>query len=169
MAQDSIGIDGNLYDLIQSIQLDGIYYAVAECPDAEKSFLCWRHSIDRGFGEESHMIPIFSNDYVHVMREFIKQISVALDGLDLDRIYRGSDYPLDKKDCVPDGMDANIKGKVVAIKPDALLPEYRSCSHQLMLATGGFGCSPNSNGRAVFGINIYSGEQERWNRRDNSA
>lgn len=67
---------------------------------------------------------------------------------------------------MPDGMDADIKGKVVAIKPEVLLLEYQTRSHQLILATGGFGCSPNARGRAVFGTNIYTGEQARWERSD---
>ena len=27
-------------------------------------------------------------------------------------------------------------------------------------------CSPGSRGRSIFGANLYSGEQERWNRSD---
>lgn len=76
------------------------------------------------------------------------------------------DAHLEAGDCVPGGMDTDLKGKVIAIKADILLPEYRACSHQLLLATGGFGCSPGARGRAVFGTNIYSGEQERWDRSD---
>lgn len=84
----------------------------------------------------------------------------------IDKTEREDDHLLATEDCMPDGMDADIKGKVVAIKPEVLLLEYQTRSHQLILATGGFGCSPNARGRAVFGTNIYTGEQARWERSD---
>jgi hypothetical protein len=35
-----------------------------------------------------------------------------------------------------------------------------------MLATGGFGCSPNARGQSIFAKNLYSGEENRWSRSD---
>ncbi|MGI6153850.1 MAG: DMP19 family protein [Christensenellaceae bacterium] len=84
----------------------------------------------------------------------------------IDKTEREDDRLLAIGDCAPGGMDADIKGKVVAIKPEVLLPKYQTRSHQLILAIGGFGCSPNARGRAVFGTNIYTGEQARWERSD---
>jgi hypothetical protein len=112
---------------------------------------------------------VYSSDYLEILREFIKCQSTYLDNLSLDRIYRGSavaDSPLTYEDCVPRGMDTDLKGKVVALRADALLPKYRACSHQLMQATGRFGCSPTSRGNAVFSVNLYSGAHERWERSD---
>ena len=76
------------------------------------------------------------------------------------------DLPIGISDCVPGGMDADIKGKIVAIRLEALLPEYHANRHRLMLTTGGFGCTPDARGRAVFGVNLHSGVHERWNRPD---
>ncbi len=76
------------------------------------------------------------------------------------------DRPVEINDCVPGGMDADIKGKVVAIRPECLLPEYHASRHQIMLATGGFGCNPDARGRAVFGTNLHTSGHERWNRSD---
>ena len=87
----------------------------------------------------------------------------------LDQTHRGAavaDAPLNAGDCVPGGMDMDLKDHVVALKAEILRPEYRACSHQLVLATGGFGCSPESSGRAVYTTNLYSGEKERWDRSD---
>ena len=103
------------------------------------------------------------------MREFTRRINIALDGLELSRVYRGSplvDYPLTAEDCVPNGTDADLRGKVVAVRGEILSPEYRACSHQLMLATGGFGCSPDARGQSVFAKNLYSSEENRWSRSD---
>jgi hypothetical protein len=104
-----------------------------------------------------------------VFREFIRTQSVCADNLGLDRAYRGSaleDHPLDIGDCVPGGMESDLKGKIVAIKAGALSPEYRARSHQVTFITGGFGCSPQARGRAGFGTNVDSGAKERWNRGD---
>ncbi|NCB64277.1 MAG: hypothetical protein EOM52_11890 [Clostridia bacterium] len=76
------------------------------------------------------------------------------------------DFRLEAEDCVSGGMDADLRGKVVAIKAEILSPEYRSGSYQLMLAEGGFGCSPNARGQSVFCKELYSGESVRWDRAD---
>lgn len=167
MTDDRFAADG--YKIIQSVEINGMEIVIAENPAAEKPYLAWRRSLDEAFGAESHMLPLYSSDYLEALKGFILSQSACVDSLSLERLYRGSavaDAPLAIGDCVPGGMDADLKGKVVAIKADALRPEYRARSHQLTLATGGFGCSPGSRGSAVYGTNIYSGEQDRWDRRD---
>ncbi|MCL2866828.1 MAG: antirestriction protein ArdA [Clostridia bacterium] len=77
-----------------------------------------------------------------------------------------TDTALTAKDCVKDSMDFDLKGRVVAVRAELLSPAYQSCHHQLLLATGGFGCSPGARGRAVYGVNLHSGERECWNRAD---
>ena len=106
------------------------------------------------------------HDYLDVMREYTRRLGVALDSLGLDRVYRGSptfdDSPIRAEDCFPEDMD--LKGQVIAVKARTLAPEYRVASHQLYIATGGFGCSPNARGRAVFCKNIYNDESVRFDR-----
>lgn len=167
MVDDRFAADG--YKIIQSVEIDGMEIVVAETPAAEKPYLSWRRSRTEAFGAESHLLPVYSDNYVDILREFIHSQSVCIDNISLSQVYRGSavaDAPLCAGDCVPGGLDQDLKGQVVALRADVLLPEYRACSHQLILASGGFGCSPTSRGNAVFGVNIYSGEQERWNRTD---
>lgn len=53
-------------------------------------------------------------------------------------------------DCIPDHYKNDINGKVIAINPAVLKPEYRRADRQLYLVTGGFGASANSRGSAVF-------------------
>lgn len=167
MSEDRYSPNG--YEVIQSVEIGGMEIVIAENLKAEKPYMMWRRPLDQPFGSEEYMLPVFDSDYLKILRAFIECQSTCADGLGLDRVYRGSyleDHPLHAGDCVPGGMDAGLKGKVVAIKAEALSPEYRACSHQLLLADGGFGCSPESRGRAVFGVNLYSGEQERWRRSD---
>lgn len=167
MAKELLIADG--YKVIQSVEIAGMEIVVAENPDAKQPYLAWRRSLGEPFGTENHLFPVYKSNYLDALREFIQIQSACADNLSLERVYRGSavvDAPLTAEDCRPDSMDLDFEGKVVAIKSDIFMPEYRACSHQLMLATGGFGCSPKARGRTVYGTNLYSGEQECWNRSD---
>lgn len=46
----------------------------------------------------------------------------------------------------------NLAGHVIIIRADALNAEYAYAKHQLLLATGGFGCDPNAVGNSIFGL-----------------
>lgn len=58
-------------------------------------------------------------------------------------------------DCIQ-GQD--LKDRVVALKPGFLNNEFKRPEYQLVLATGGFGCSPTAGGRKVFGTFLKDGE-----------
>ena len=157
------------YKIIQSVEINGMEIVIADNPQAEKPYLMTRRSLDETFGVEDYIIPVYSSDYPDILRQFVECQSACVDTLSLERAYRGSavvDAPLRAGDCVPNGLDMDLEGRVVALKASILRPEYRACSHQLVLATGGFGCASEARGRAVYTTNLYSGEQERWDRGD---
>ena len=157
-------IDG--YAVLHAIRIDGAEQIVAE---KDSRYRLYRGERVSTLGIEEYTTVFESGDYLKAMREFTRRINIALDGLELSRVYRGSplvDYPLTAEDCVPNGTDADLRGKVVAVRGEILSPEYRACSHQLMLATGGFGCSPDARGQSVFAKNLYSSEENRWSRSD---
>jgi len=157
-------IDG--YSVLHSIRIDGAEQIVAE---KDNHYRLYRGERVSSLGLEKYTVVFEGRDYLKAMREFTRRIDSALDNLDLSRVYRGSplmDFGLDAEDCVLGGMDGDLRGKVVAIKAEVLSPEYRSGSYQLMLAEGGFGCSPNARGQSVFCKELYSGESARWDRAD---
>jgi hypothetical protein len=166
MPEENRIVDG--YKVIHSVVIGGAEEIVSGNSDAVKNlYRLYQCRRDKPLGE--YRIVFESGDYLKAMREFIRRIGVSLDRLGLDRVYRGSsptDHPLSTGDCVPGGMDTDLTGKVVAVRPEALAPEYRAPPYQLALATGGFGCAPNARGRAVYCAELYSGEQTRWNRQD---
>ena len=69
-------------------------------------------------------------------------------------------------DCIPDHYKNDINGKIIAINPAILKPEYQRADRQLFLVTGGFGASANSRGSAVFCKNLYDGKNTRYERMD---
>ena len=68
--------------------------------------------------------------------------------------------------CRPISNYEDIIGKVMAIRAEALRPEYRSAEHQLVYVVGGNGARQQSFGTACYCITLYSGERERWERYD---
>ena len=74
--------------------------------------------------------------------------------------------PLTKADCTPISSDDNLNGKIVVIKQDVLRQEFRRCTNQIKLCTGGFGASPNSRGSACYCVDLYSRTTSRFERQD---
>ncbi|MDR2088646.1 MAG: hypothetical protein LBP73_04750 [Clostridiales Family XIII bacterium] len=166
MPDDKRIIDG--YTELYAVRLDGAEEIVAENLAATDQYRIYTFTRNNPLIAE-YCVAFACDDYLKVMREFVRRLGVRLDALDLERVYRGSplaDAPLLPEDCAPGGMDADLTGKVVAIKQESLAPEFRATSHQLHLATGGFGCAPKARGRAVYCTDIYSGKQVRWERYD---
>lgn len=157
-------IDG--YEALHTVRIDGADEIVAQNMEAGDHFRIYQRRNNNPLIAE-YSVVFAGDDYMKVMREFTRRINAHLDSLELDRVYRGSpimDTALTSEDCVKDGMNEDLNGKVIAIKAEALSPEFRHASDQIMLATGGFGCSPVASGTAVYCTNLYSGEQARWER-----
>ncbi len=69
-------------------------------------------------------------------------------------------------DCIPDHYKNDINGKIIAINPAVLKPEYQRADRQLYYVTGGFGASANARGSAVFCRNLSDGKDTRYERMD---
>ena len=54
----------------------------------------------------------------------------------------------------------------MVIKQDVLRQEFRRCTNQIKLCTGGFGASPNSRGSACYCVDLYSRKTNRYERQD---
>ena len=60
----------------------------------------------------------------------------------------------------------DYKGKLLIIRADVLKEENRTPENQLLLAKGGFGCSPDKIGRKVMGEFLADGENTHLYRED---
>lgn len=106
-------------------------------------------------------------DYLEAMNDFISRVQWELDELKEERANaKMSLSPLTPAQCQPIREDMQIENQVVVIRPERLRPEYRTVDNQLVLALGGFGTYAYSRGRAVYALNLYTGEEHRWNRED---
>lgn len=68
--------------------------------------------------------------------------------------------------CAGDRYKQDFTGKVLVMSLDTLREACWDAHDQLWLAEGGFGCSPDSRGRAVYATCLSDGEKTRWNRAD---
>ncbi len=111
-----------------------------------KSIFVPRDSHNWAFTVESHPA---------VLDGFIDQTRKAFDALQL----------YDASHCESlSGMD--LTGKVLVVSPYWLKDSYKTPDFQLFLAETGFGCSPTTAGRKVFGQFLYDGEQTHLSRSD---
>jgi hypothetical protein len=62
--------------------------------------------------------------------------------------------------------EVDLNGKYVVIEKEYMKEGYTALEHRIGKAVGGFGCSPNAMGRAVFIEHLSDGESARWSRSD---
>ena len=155
------------YVKIHSVQLAGQNIVIAENPNKPGAFLLCDITRNNPLGiEELHNI-VFSDDFLYAMRGFSQRIEAAVDALRNESIHnRLPPRAFTTDDCVDGSSNADFRGKLVIIKPEALSPEYRSMAHQLAECTGGFGAMPEARGNAVFVKELLSGNSCRYDRSD---
>lgn len=107
-----------------------------------------------------------SDRYEEIMKRFAEDIRTEAVRLEAEKSAKGDAVApcFGKDDVEPAPYDRSIKGKVVALKPDALDDSYRDLSGQLYYVTGGFGAEANSRGHACYCTNLYSGASCRIER-----
>ena len=110
---------------------------------------------------------VYSDDYIEIAHLFGSRIKETAE------LFKNKDKELGipvtvitEKDCIPDHYSHDINGKVIAIDPKVLKPEFQRADKQLYLVTGGFGASANSRGSAVFCTNLLTGKSTRYERMD---
>lgn len=126
------------------------------CGFAERDDLFERYSDVEVSDNYMEIIKLYSariNDEVQAMEAELSELDVPL-------------TIIGKDECYPNDYKESIKGKVVAIRADILLPEYQRADRQIYFVTGGFGAESNARGRAVYCTNIHTGKETRYNRED---
>lgn len=118
-------------------------------------------------GDEVYPEAIGSEDYFAVMKIFIERLQKQAQALEAFRAERQVPFlALGAEHCRQRAAEESLEGKLIIISPASLAPEYRTADCQLGIALGGFGCSPNANGRAVYFEELYSGQKCRWEASD---
>lgn len=151
------------YEVIQSLRLGGKVMLIGYNPDDQdgKYMTCYKES---NFMGEYFTKAMASDDYMEVVKLFSERLQEQMVKVKQFRTERG--VPLETlgaDHCRKRGEGENLAGNLIILRPSSLSPEYRTADCQLGYATGGFGCTPNAGGRAVYFRELYSGEECRWN------
>lgn len=158
------------YDVIAAFEIGGIEVLFGENPEAvlNERYLCCNCEYTGIF--ERYSDAFVSDDYAEIARLFGERICNTADEIICENARRdelpGGNRRLGTDDCIPVRHDENLEDRVIVIKAEALRPEYRSASEQLMLCTGGFGAQPNARGRSCFCTSLYDGKNRTFYRSD---
>ncbi|GHV12271.1 hypothetical protein FACS1894219_04860 [Clostridia bacterium] len=159
-------IDGHYTEKF-SVALAGREVFLASDEKEDTPYLVCTARRDNPFGVTEYFDGVVTADYLEAMREFVDRTDTLLGTLEQERAAFPAIQPtLTAADCITGGLDENLTGKVVVIKPDVFSPEYRTAEHQLKIVRGGFGASPDSRGNALFCIDLYTGKETRFERYD---
>lgn len=130
--------------------------------DGKKYMTCF---VERDELFERYNECLFSDDYAEIAKHFGARIANEAE-LHIESIKKLG-IPImiiTAEDCIPDHYINDINGKIIAIDPKHLRPEFQRADRQLYLVYGGSGASANTRGSAVFCTNLHTGKNCRWER-----
>lgn len=156
------------YEVYQAISIGKVEVLLGiDETNAESPYMVCYCTRNNSLGVEQFYSTAVGTDYLEAMDDFISRVQWELEDLKEERASAMMPLsPLTQAQCQLIQEDMRIDNQVVVIRPERLRPEYRTAVNQLVLAKSGFGTSAFSRGRAVFTLNLYTGEEARWNRED---
>ena len=155
------------YKEINSMQLARRLVLLCENQHEAEPYMVCNCRWDNSLGINEYYNGAVTVDFLEAVREFTKRIDALAQEVEAEQgNFKYGRNVLSISDCVPDGLNSDLKGKLIIIKPEVLSPEYRAAHHQIKIVTGGFGASPSARGNAVFCEDLYSGKQSRFERYD---
>lgn len=153
------------YTIIQAIHIGDKEIVIGENMQAKDGhcYMVADYTYNELFGRyENCMI---SNSYIEIAELFTQRLTQQVEQVKTNQDEMKIPFELITADmCYPNNYGESIEGKVVAIKANALRPEYRHAASQIVCITGGNGSRANARGNAVFCNYLYSGEHTRFER-----
>ena len=137
------------YEVLQSIHIGDREVLFCEDKTAEQRYACCYYHQGNIIGEATEGEG--SNDYLEVMELFCQRVQSQIEQM---RAARLPDMEVITADmCHPNEYDQSIDGKVIAIRSEALRPEYRSAEYQIHLVCGGNGAREIALSKTVYCYN----------------
>ena len=152
------------YEILQAVRLGGKEILLGYDPNNKEHPYMTSYRQTSFLGEPIFPEAIASDDYFTVMQTFLERLQAQAKVVEQFRADRNVPFStLNQEHCRLRGDKESLEGKLIILAPSSLAPEYRTADCQLGFATAGFGCNPDSRGRAVYFKELYSGEECRWN------
>ncbi len=160
--------DGQGYEVKTAIQLGRREFILAENTTSTVApFMMCECTWNNPLGVDVFENAYVSDNYLELVVELVSRLSTQVKALESERAEHGLPLQvLTWRDCQTSWTDKDLEGQLVVIKPENLLPEYRSAENQLQIVTGGNGCRANARGQAVFCENLLTGDKKRYERYD---
>ncbi len=153
------------YEITQAVQIGDKEVVFGVDEKAEMPYFCGFFSANEIFG--AYTDCMVGGDYVEMVELFSERIRKQCGKVrDEQAKVTVPRQTITEDMCIPIRQCGDIVGKIMAVRADALRPEYRSADHQLVYVTGGNGAREKSLGSACYGITLYSGKHIRWERHD---
>lgn len=158
------------YEIIQAVQIGDREIVIGENSENRdgQKYMCAYCTANELFARYDEVLA--SDDYPEIVKIYGERVAEQAEKTRVElitpKIQGIPNAALTAKDCTPVSYDDNLNGKVVVIKPEVLRREYRMATHQIKLCVGGFGASPHSRGSACYCVDLYSGKESRFERRD---
>lgn len=158
------------YEIIQSVHIGDREIVLGENPENQdgQKYMCAFCTANELFARYDEVLA--SNDYPEIVKIYGERVAAQAEKTRVElmapKIQGIPNAALTAKDCTPVSYDDDLNGKVVVIKPEVLRREYRMATRQVKLCVGGFGASPHSRGSACYCVDLYSGKETRFERRD---
>ena len=156
------------YEVKQSMLIGGKEVMLAEDMSADDGhFYLVTVYHEKAFLAEYNSAIAYDN-YFDAVKDFTGRINTEAERVQAEqgKITVPPMPVITKDQCHPHDYSQDLEGKIVAIRADVLLPEYRRGDFQLIYVTGGNGAKANAYGSAVFCKQLNSGETTRFERRD---
>lgn len=152
------------YEITQAVRIGGKDVVLGIDESSANPYFCALYTKNELFGQYSDCV---AGSYAEIMKLFGERIQAQAEMVLTEQEHTSVPMePLTAADCFPNDYGQSIEGKIVAVKLEALAPEYRTADHQLVLVDGGSGTRAAPRGNACFCINLYSGKNIRWERYD---
>lgn len=158
------------YTIIQALHIGDREIVIGENLENQdgQKYMCAYCTANELFARYDEVLA--SNDYPEIVKIYGERVAEQAEKTRVElitpKIQGIPNAALTAKDCTPVSHDDDLNGKVVVIKPEVLRREYRMATRQIKLCVGGFGASPHSRGSACYCVDLYSGKESRFERRD---
>ena len=168
-AEDDVRMAGD-YEIIQSITLGDREIVLGENfqAPADERYLCafCRHTDMALYYEEA----IVTDSYLEAMKDFADRLTAQQIKVEVEMRQPAAEgidnKPITADRCTVINENDDLRNRFVVIREDVLRREYRAATHQLKFCTGGFGAMPHAHGHACFCVDLYTGKEARYERRD---
>ena len=155
------------YEITQALRVGDREVVFGIDPSSDKPYFCalYQKIFEIIQYRERYEECFVSDNFVEVAEQFAEYVQVQCQKVREE--WAKVTVPrlrMTQEMCYPNDYEQDINGKIVAIRPSSLFPEYQSADHQLVLVDGGFGASANSRGTTCFCVNLYTGETTTWRR-----